>query len=237
MMLRGHRSIPEQGRQCPVSRDTLGSFTPQGSCIPGSGWDEACRWPKQSWEWRAERSRSGREQIWMWKAKKTQVKRKETKLRMGRPEFRTFLHLLCDLGQINCPLWEIAGRHLLSPPRRNAGIIFKSDCVILLFKTPQHYWWSPTSWAWHPDIYPTMSTWVPPSAPLASPCPSGETKIRPCDFQPWVASLGGFITGLGSYLSHLPAVWLWALLNLFVLQCLKHNYYLSFSYCYYVHIK
>lgn len=171
MMLRGHHSISGQGRQCLVSRDTVGSITPQGSCIPGSGWDEACRWPKQSREWRAERSRSGREQIWMWEAKKTQVKRKETKLRMGRPEFRTFLRLLCDLGQVSCPLWEIAGRYLLSPPWRNARMwicIFLGNFQIWLCHSPAPQVKSNlvSIAPWHTPYYVSLGTSKCSSRPL-----------------------------------------------------------------------
>lgn len=43
LVLRGHHSILRQGRQYQASRDPLGSSIPQDSCIPGSGWDEACR--------------------------------------------------------------------------------------------------------------------------------------------------------------------------------------------------
>lgn len=63
--LRGHRSILAQDQQCLAPRDTLGSSTPQGSCIPGSGWDEACRRPKLSRRWRSEGSQVGRGQTWM----------------------------------------------------------------------------------------------------------------------------------------------------------------------------
>lgn len=40
LVLRGHHSILGQYQ---AFRDPLGSSTPQDSCIPGSGWDEACR--------------------------------------------------------------------------------------------------------------------------------------------------------------------------------------------------
>ena len=63
--LRGHHSILAQDRQCLAPRDTLGSSTPRGSCIPGCGWDEACRRPKLSRRWRSERSQVGRGQTWM----------------------------------------------------------------------------------------------------------------------------------------------------------------------------
>ena len=65
MGLRGHHGILAQDRQCLAPRDTLGSSTPQDSCIPGSGWDEACRRPKLSRRWRSERSQAGRGQTWM----------------------------------------------------------------------------------------------------------------------------------------------------------------------------
>lgn len=63
--LRGHHGILAQDRQCLAPRDTLGSSTPQGGCIPGSGWDEACRRPKLFRRWRSERSQVGRGQTWM----------------------------------------------------------------------------------------------------------------------------------------------------------------------------
>lgn len=40
LVLRGHHIILGQYQ---ASRAPLGSSTPQDSCIPGSGWDEACR--------------------------------------------------------------------------------------------------------------------------------------------------------------------------------------------------
>lgn len=43
MRPRSHHSIPEQDRQCLPSKIILRNSTPQGSCIPGSGWDEVCR--------------------------------------------------------------------------------------------------------------------------------------------------------------------------------------------------
>ena len=63
--LRGHHSVPAQDRQWLAPRDTLGRSTPQGSCIPACGWDEACRRPRLSRRWRSERSQVGRGQTWM----------------------------------------------------------------------------------------------------------------------------------------------------------------------------
>lgn len=79
-------------------------------------------------------------------------------------EDQTLLYLLCDPGQVTCPLWDTAGRDLLSPLEKcwmSMCIFldtFPSGCVTLVFK--------PCEDAPAPQAKPNLLSTAPAPVPL-----------------------------------------------------------------------